>query len=569
MLNYLRHLTYAIPIAIIGMVGCTETHAPKIAELSLPATTAQTLLEPWNTDQAPGVAVAISIDGETVFKSGFGIANLEYDIPISPETIFEAASVSKQFTAFSVMLLESEGRLSLDDDIRIHLPELQDRRRLVTVRHLLDHMSGYRDVGVLAGMAGWMEDDIQTNEQFMRLIKNQTGENFAPGDHVEYSNTGYILLSQIVERVSGQTFHDFTKQSIFEPLEMDHTHFHDDRARLVPNHAESYQVGADGFRKFPLVSENVGDAGLKTTALDLLKWAENYTVQTVGDEQTFTLMAERHVAADGRPSTFGRGQELRPYKGLQTWSHGGRNAGFRSFLLRIPEQRFAISILSNRTDFDTAKIAFQLADVYLKNDASFKEEAEATWELSTALELDKLSGTYELYPGLLFEISTDGDGLQFGPLGAGARTSLPQIGALTFQLSAEAGLSLIFETDATGRATAFNYTIGLHGALPAPRISLLPFDTETINLEEYSGTYYSPELATEYEITHTDDTLSVSHLRVGSANMTAYQEDTFSAPDGFSQKFSFVRDENNIVTGAMISGAVAKDVLFYRIKREH
>lgn len=569
MINRLRHLSFWFVVTVFSLAACADTPAADTAEAQPPAVAAQALLEPWSSDAAPGVAVAVSLDGETVFASGLGVANLEYDAPITPETIFHAASVSKQFTAFSIMLLASEERLSLDDDIRLYLPELQDRGRSVTIRHLLDHMSGYREVGVLAGMAGWLEDDIRTNEQYIRLIAKQAGENFAPADHIEYSNTGYFLLSQIVERVSGETFHDFTQQHIFEPLGMANTHFSTDRATLIPGHAESYTPGADGFRKFHLISEDTGSTGLKTTALDLLKWAENFTTRTVGNEAVFALMAERTEAADGKPAIFGRGQELRPYKGLETWSHGGRDAGFRSFLMRIPEERFAVSILSNRADFDTAKIAYQIVDTYLAGSANYEEDSATQWEPASASELAALSGTYELYPGILFDISVDGSTLKFAPMGATERAALPQIGENEFVLSPEADLSLVFETDEAGQATAFNYTIGLHGALHAPRIELSPFAPETVNPQDYIGTYYSPELATEYEISLVDGVLTVSHLRMGSAAMTPYQPDTFSAPQGFAQRFQFDRDADGAVTGAHISGALAKEVTFHRVTREY
>lgn len=559
-----------IALTAFNLSGCTDSSSSIGDPASSPVTSAQALLAPWDDDMAPGVAVAVSLDGEIVFSSGVGLANLEYNVPITPDSVFHSASVSKQFTAFSMLLLVSEGRASVDDDIRLYLPELQDRGRVVTIQHLLDHVSGYREISVLAGMAGWLEDDIRTNEQYMRLIAKQTGENFAPNARVEYSNTGYLLLSQIVEQISGESFDEYTKSRIFGPLEMNSTQFSIDRTKLIPDHAESYAPNnSDGFRKSLLVAENVGSTGLKTTALDLLKWAENFETQIVGNETLFALMAERMDAANGELSIFGRGQELRQYKGMQTWSHGGRDAGFRTFLMRIPEQEFAISILSNRADFDTAKIAFALTDIFLQDRDGFENTPQTSWDKETISELKALTGTYELYPGILFEISTTGENLEFSAMDSDERMILPQIGENQFILSPATDVSLIFDGARDGRSTGFNYTIGLHGSLYASRVDLHPFDPLTVDVKDYVGTYYSPELSTEYEVSIVDGNLTVSHLRMWSATMSAYQTDTFTAPEGFAQKFSFMRDENANVTSALISGAVAKDVIFYRVNREY
>lgn len=560
---------FGIALTASYLSACSDISTSNKGIASSPVASAEALLEPWDDDKSPGVAIAISLDDEIVFSSGLGLANLEYDAPITPNTVFHSASVSKQFTTFSILLLVSEGRASLDDDIRLYLPELQDRGRTITIRHLLDHVSGYREVAVLAGMAGWLEDDVRTNDQYMRLIAKQSGENFAPNTHVEYSNTGYFLLSQIVERISGEAFDEFTNRRIFEPLEMKNTHFSLDRSNLISGRAESYIPTAEGFRKFHLISEDTGSTGLKTTAIDLLKWAENFETRTVGNEALFALMVERVSAENGAPSTFGRGQELRPYNGMQTWSHGGRDAGFRTFLMRIPEQDFEVVILSNRADFDTAKIAFALADIFLQGRKGFQETSQNPWNKATLRELEALTGSYELYPGIIFEISTTGENLEFSSMGSDDKMVLPQIGKNQFSLSPSTDVSLVFEDISDDRSTAFNYTIGLHGSLNAPRIDLDPFDPQTVNLQNYVGTYYSHELSAEYEVSIVNGSLNVSNLRLGSAAMSAYQVDTFIAPQGFAQKFLFLRDGNANVTRALISGALAKDVIFHRVNREY
>ncbi|HZM99550.1 MAG TPA: serine hydrolase, partial [Pyrinomonadaceae bacterium] len=191
------------------------------------------LFATWDKPESPGAAIAVIKDGIVVYKRGYGSANLEYNVPITPQTVFHVASVSKQFTAFAIALLASQGKLSLDDDIRKHLPEVPDFGKKITVRHLIHHTSGLRDQWTLLGMAGWRLDDVITKEHIMKMVRYQRELNFDPGAENLYSNTGYTLLAVIVERVSGQSFREYTEANIFKPLGMTNTHFHDDHEEIV------------------------------------------------------------------------------------------------------------------------------------------------------------------------------------------------------------------------------------------------------------------------------------------------------------------------------------------------
>ena len=524
------------------------------------------LLETWSSNDAPGVAVAVMLEDRVIFNRGYGVANLEHDIPIVTDTVFDVASVSKQFTAFATLLLVSEGKLKIDTDIRTYLPELQDSGYIVTIKHLLNHTGGFREIFTLTSMAGWQEDGIRTNEQYIDLLAMQKSGNFAPGQHVEYSNSGYFLLSQIIERVSGQPFQEFTKQRIFAPLEMHNTQFNVDRSLILKNRADSYYVNGEDYRHFIKVSENTGSTGLQTTSLDLLKWAKNFTSPIVGNKAVFDLMAERSFAADNEPSTLAQGQELRPYKGFQTWSHGGRDAGYRSFLLRIPEIGFAISILSNRSDFDTAKLAFALVDNFLSDEVDFVEDEIKQLVPPSSEQLNSYVGDYLLYPGIIFTISTDGSGLYFSSLNSSDKNRLPQIAEHHFNLNPARDLSIKFTMDDNGMATGFDYTFGLHGAIKATRVTLQSFDTSNVDLNDFTGVYFSKELITQYEFAIQDNQLMAKHLRLPEFSLTPYQVDTFSASGSNFQKAEFIRDAEEHVIGVKISGALANDVLFEKLQ---
>ncbi|MAF09161.1 hypothetical protein CMK11_01820 [Candidatus Poribacteria bacterium] len=196
---------------------------------------------------SPGAAVSVARDGDVLFARGYGLAQLEYDIPITSTTVFHVASLSKQVTAFSVALLASEGRLSLDDDIRTHLPEVPDLGTPITLRHLIHHTSGLRDQWQLLVMSGHRIDDVITTEDIMTLVRHQRELNFPPGSEYLYCNTGYTLLAQVVERVTGETFYDWTRERLFAPLGMTNTYFQDDHERIVPNRAYSYKRTDDAM----------------------------------------------------------------------------------------------------------------------------------------------------------------------------------------------------------------------------------------------------------------------------------------------------------------------------------
>lgn len=524
---------------------------------------ASALLASWESDDAPGVSVAISLNDQIVLADGYGMANLEHRVPLTAQSVFQVASVSKQFTAFAVLLLVDEGTVDLDRDIRDYLPEMPLTNSVITVRHLLDHSSGLREKNTLAAMAGWMPDDVHTTSQHLDLVYRQRGVNFSAGAHIEYSNTGYALLAEIVARASGQSFASFMRDRIFEPLDMTQTVVPAGRNSLIPDRAAAYFPAGNGFNNVISASEGMGSTGIYTSAVDLLKWTENFETKRVGSRNVFDMMRERFTASDNQVSTFGRGQELRRYNGLETWSHGGRDAGYRAFLLRIPEADFELAILSNRTDFDSARIAFALTDIFLSTHASYRETPLQDWSRASRRELAAYEGDYEIYPGVLFSIREQAGRLMFASFGAPLDefVALPQIGAREFQLSETADLALVFETPIAGRSEGFGYRIGLHGTIQAERVDLHEFDASGANLAEFEGRCTSEELGTSYRMARVDGQLFAEHLRLEAFALTPYQVDTFMG-QGPLQRLEFVRDANDRPVGFHASGPLAENIWF-------
>tara|TARA_R110002096_G_scaffold191561_1_gene372957 strand:- start:235 stop:1668 length:1434 start_codon:yes stop_codon:yes gene_type:complete len=339
------------------------------------------LFAEYNFETA-GVAVAVVKDGKIAFKKGYGMANLEYDIPITPQTIFHVASVSKQFTAFSIYLLENQGKISFEDDIRKYIPEVPNFGKPITIKHLLYHTSGLKDQWALLTLAGWRMDDVITTEQIIKLVSQQKELNFPTGTQFKYSNTGYTLLAEIVKKVSGQTFSEFTEENIFQPLAMKNTQFYDDHEKLVKNRAYSYGQENGVFKKRTLSYSNVGATSLFTTVEDLAEWSMNFEKPIVGDSELIEKFNEPAKLDNGKPVIMGiidgetiyhaKGQFFRNYRGLSLFNHTGGDAGYRTYLARFPDNRFSVIALSNDESFVSLKAGLDIAEFYLKDDLKRK-----------------------------------------------------------------------------------------------------------------------------------------------------------------------------------------------------
>jgi CubicO group peptidase (beta-lactamase class C family) len=365
------------------------------------------LFAKWDKPDSPGCAVGVLRDGQFVYEHGYGMANLDYDIPNSPRMVYYIASDSKQFTAAAIGLLVLDGKLSLDDDIRKYLPEVPDYSKLygvpITVSDLVHHTSGLRDIFTLMGLAGIRAENVMTDDSSMALIARQKEHNFKPCTEYLYSNTGYQFLSLIVERVSGKPLRAFADERIFQPLGMTHTHFHDDAGHIVKNRAMSYVPdSAIGFRLSYLQNfDKTGDGGLYTTVEDLAKWDGNYYTYQVGGDELQKLIHTRGVLANGDTLTYAFGNNVSTYRGLPIEEHGGSLMGYKANFLRFPDQKFSVIETCNLGSINPGPIARRIAELYLGDQMGPEEKEPAQRERSTratvtlsAADLGRLAGIY-------------------------------------------------------------------------------------------------------------------------------------------------------------------------------
>lgn len=523
-----------------------------------------------NRSDSPGASVAVFRDGEIIFSKGYGAANLEYDVPITPETIFHVASISKQFTAFGAVLLAQQGKLSLDDDIRKHVPEMPDFGKPITIRHLIHHTSGLRDQWDLLAIAGWRLDDVITREHILKMFQNQQELNFEPGAEHVYCNTGYTLLAEIIARVSGKTFPEFMQEQVFEPLGMKNTFFYDDHERVVKGRAYSYYPGGEGgFRKAVLSYANAGATSLFTTAEDLTLWLANLGTGRVGGRTAVDQMMERGVLNSGDTLSYAFGLIIGNYKGLKMVGHGGGDAGYRSDVVFFPEAKAGIVVLSNLASLFPQQKTLALADLFLadvlKNDASRSPAPVSADTVEVAIDpaiFDDYAGEYSLdaAPTFIMSFSRKDGRFFIKPTGQPEFELFASSDSTFFLKVVDAQVT--FHRDADGRVSSL--TLLQNGPNKARRLDRGTEPTPE-ELAAFVGRYYSPELETSYVVMLEEGKLKVRHQRHSDFGLSYLAKDRFTGDAWFFGDARFERDSSGNITTMRVSTGRVRNVRFEKV----
>jgi CubicO group peptidase (beta-lactamase class C family) len=470
------------------------------------------------TAATPGCAVGVSSGGTVVLEKAYGMADLERDAANLPDTIFEAGSVSKQFTAAAVLLLAREGKLSLDDPARKYVPELPDYGVPLTIRHMLNHTSGLRDWGNVAGLAGWPRTTrVYTHAHVLDIVSRQRALNFPPGSSWSYSNTGFNLAAVIVSRVSGQPFAEFTRTRIFEPLGMTRTSWRDDHTRVVKGRAIAYTEGRDGAH-INMPFENVhGNGGLLTTVGDLLRWNENFVEPKVGDAGFVREEQQRGRYSDGGEHDYALGLFIGSYKGLREVYHSGSTAGYQAFLTRYPDQRVSVAVLCNVSSGAAGRYAREVADLYLAD--ALKPEAQPTPARVSPEELKARAGLWvKMSTGELLSLVQEKEALR-------VESGAALVPATSSRFLLGGGRVLEFEGADVATVTFANGTVERYrrarAATPTPA-----------QLAEYAGTYVSDEAEVTLKLVVEGGQLKAQRRPATTFTLRPVYVDGFSAPLG-------------------------------------
>jgi CubicO group peptidase (beta-lactamase class C family) len=349
--------------------------------------------------RSPGCSLGVIRDGVFVHSRGYGLASLELGVPLSPQSVFYMASVSKQFTAASIVLAAEQGFLSLDDDIHKYFPELPDYGQSVTLREMLHHTSGFRDYLDLLQVSGRNILDVHTAAELLDLIARQKAPNFSPGSEFSYSNTNYFLLAQVIKRATQKPLSVFAEENIFRPLGMSHTRFYDDRSVVVPGRVPAYEPGRGGSYNVGWSTnfDGVGDGGLMSSVDDLLLWDKNFYDNRLGKGTLLKELLTRGILNNGKQIDYALGLEMGSYRGMPTVEHGGALFGYRTEILRFPEQRFSVICLCNLGSANVSGLSRGVADVYLKiaTQPEPVQPAKEVPEKTAGSEARELAGKYQ------------------------------------------------------------------------------------------------------------------------------------------------------------------------------
>jgi CubicO group peptidase (beta-lactamase class C family) len=549
------------------------SRAGQIERLQIDTARIDSVFARFDSATSPGCALGIIRDGKTPYARGYGMANLETATPITPQTVFDIGSTSKQFTAASIALLVADGRLSLDDDVRNFVPELPVYEEPITVRQLLQHTSGLRDYIGIMYLAGVRFADMTTDAEALDAIVRQQALNFAPGSEHSYSNSGYFLASVIVERVSGMSLAEFARHRIFQPLGMQSTRFRNDHALVVPNRATGYAPRDSGGFGIDLSNwEQTGDGAVHTTVVDLARWDRNFYNPAVGGASLLEHLLTTGHLDDGEALTYALGLFVDTYRGVRRVHHGGSWAGYRAELMRFPDHRVSVAVLCNLATAGASGLAGQVADVLLEDHLEPQPaagETPADTDAAPAAARDAAATDAELarYTGLYFDEATSAfrrisvDSGQLVLHISGTALPLRASGGTRFE-STDYPIEIAFDSANTVSAPRLIETI--EGDAPVTYEPMPPATLEPEALAAYAGTYDSDELGTSWTLTVQDSILSLEHRSLGLTRLEPAFADAFTAGP---MLIRFRRETGDDLAGFTVTMGRARNIGFVRRTR--
>ena len=510
---------------------------------------------------APGCVVGLSQNGQPVLTRAYGLANLEYDVPNTPETIFESGSVAKQFTSAVVVLLAQDGKLSLDDDVRKYLPEVPRFGKTITIRHLLTHTSGLRDQWGLLGLKGMGPGtQVHTLNTILDLVQHQKALNFEPGSEYLYSNTGYALAAVIVQRVSGTSFAEFSVERLFKPLGMTSTQWRDDFTRVVKHRATAYDRSPQrGFITDMPFTNVHGNGGLLTTVGDLLKWnafLDNPGAVPGGSRLVEALQTQMTLNS-GKRIAYALGVSVGVQDGIREVTHGGSTAGYRTWLARYPDQKVSVAVLCNAGTANATGLGTTASNLLLSRPMRSAPVAANDQAYAPPADLEKYVGIFRTPSTQLVVRTTVRDG-KLVTLAPTQLTLIPT-GVDRFRVPGQGELAYRFTNGALQDVTLF-------GPSDTTRYDVMAVASpSTRELAAYAGSYWSDELDARIVVEVRDTVLVVKQRPADEAVLRPTFRDAFVGAGVGTVVFA--RDARGRITGFGIWAGRVRDVRFVREKR--
>ncbi|MGE6761806.1 serine hydrolase domain-containing protein [Corallococcus interemptor] len=528
-------------VGLVGLMTALPARAAPPPAVRIQPARIDAVFKDYSGPSTPGCALGIYQDGRILYSKGYGVADLNQGTPITATTLFDIGSVSKQFTAASVVLLAQEGKLALTDDIRKYLPELPDYGTPITVDHLLHHTSGLRDYTDLLYLQGHYYEDVTDDDEALAVIARQRALRFKPGTRFEYSNSGYFLASLIVKRVTGKSLTGFAKERLFQPLGMTRSHFREDHTAVVPGRATAYAPAGNKEYRLDMSNWNqLGDGQVQTSVTELVKWEENFSTAKVGGRALIDGLLERGTLSSGDRTGYGRGLFLDTYRGAQRVQHSGSWGGYRAMLMRFPVQHVSIAVLCNRAD-TRPDLADRVADLVLGK--AFQATEPETKAAATRAP-EPASGDFARYVGTYY------DDAAHRVLNVRVQDGKLELAMPGRALPLRAAGGDRFEVEGAPLAVAFageQMTL-LRGQEIRTSFQRVPPATPLSDdaWKQLVGTYFSPELEATWRIELKDGKAVLKGRALGTNPLVESFVDAFNTPHGLLR---LTRDGTRQVTG--------------------
>lgn len=513
---------------------------------------------------APGTAIAVVKDGEMVISKNYGYANLEHELPITENSRFDLASVSKQFAGYAIATLVEQGKISLDDDIREYIPELNEFDYTITIDHLVHHTSGIRDWTSTLPLSGRTFDDVISFDHILRMAYRQKELNFEPGDQYVYSNTGYNLLAELVQRVSGVSFKEWTKSNIYKPLGMDASLFLEDYTEVIPNRVTGYRSGnSDQFKAAPNLLTALGSSSMYSTASDLAKWATHLIEGINSGDPVITRMITKGILNNGDENTYAFGLGINEYRGTPWISHSGSWASFRTYLVVLPEYELSIIILNNYGRNNSHGIAREIAGHFVPEESneeageSDEDENSEDVEVATTT-LDEYVGTYKLGDTWYVTITREDDQLWTQATGED-NFPMTALSDNNFLIPAYSNRTMTFFKRGDGEVSHLVY---MDEERPKMKGT---FTYDPKDNQDFVGQYYSEELNTYFSVADVNGELKLNHFDHGEISMSPAWKDDFRGGMWWISSVVFKRNGSGEVTGFRTSNYRARNQWFEKL----
>ncbi len=560
-----------IAIVLLASITCfgqkkTQEFHSSNSEFAAQSKKVDSLFIHLNRKNAPGVIVAVVKDGSVVFKKAYGMANLEYGIPIDSSTVFDVASIAKQFVGFAISMLVEQGKISLHDDIRKYIPEFPDFGHKITIDHLVHHTSGLRDWPDLLGMKCQLEDDPISFKEILSLTYSQKELNFTPGSKFNYCQSGYNVLVDLVERVTGKSFREWTDTNIFQPLNMNHTHFKDDNSEIFKNKANGYFLQDSIYHVNTNNLTAIGSSSLYTTMDDFIKWSINMQNPTAGSKNIINRMMQDTVIIREKVS-YGIGIGLAINNGINVVFDRGGWVSFLASSIYCPDDKLSIITFSNDKDFIPEPFVREIAKIYLKDKFIETPEENKIDEETKEKKFtpNQLSGWYYSRDlGRFIEVKPNNDSLIIRPVWLDDALTYGNTSGNTYKTPNQSDIQMTFSDLKDGYAQKLTTIQNFETVWERKEKPNWP----NVKLEDYTGTFYCEELTLTYKLTVIEGKLTVTQERAGNFSLTPYKKEQFLDLEHAPQirEVDFIRDSKNKIIGCKMSGIQIRNLHFKKVE---